>query len=330
MEEARIFNRSPLNPILQPSGRWWEARGVLNPGAALVGGRVALVYRAVGSDGISRFGLAWSSDGERIDDRPDLPIYEGALDDPTARLGVEDPRITRLDDTFYLTYCKASTETADTPVLTWETAPFHIRSAIARTQDFVKMEEVGMILPTTNTKDAVLFPERVDGRYIALVREYPGIQCITSADLRDWSRAISVMEPIPGTWEGERIGAGPPPVRTPWGWLLLYHGNEYLVMPGNQRLYRMGLAVLHLHMPWEVLYRHPEPIFSPEEEYEIEGPVGNVVFGTGLVDHGDRYHLYYGAADGVIGVATAEKRAVFRLLEEHLGEPKERLLHIVR
>lgn len=330
MEQRHIFTRSPLNPILQPSGRWWESRGVFNPGAALVGGRVALVYRAVGSDGISRFGLAWSTDGERIDERLETPLYEAALDDSFGRLGVEDPRITRLDDTYYLTYCKASTESADTPLPGWETAPFRIRSALARTQDFQTVKEMGTILPQSNTKDTVLLPERIDGRYAALIREYPAIQYVTSDDLEHWSEPEVVMEPIPGTWEGERIGAGPPPVRTPWGLLFLYHGNEYLVMPGNQRFYRMGLAVLHTRTPREVLYRHPDPIFSPEEEYEIDGPVGNVVFGTGLVDHGDRYHLYYGAADGVIGVATAEKRAVFTLLQGLLGEPKERLLHIVR
>src|SRR5438270_12316986 len=84
-----MFTRSPSNPILKPGARWWETRAVLNPGAVLHEGRVALVYRAVGGDGLSRFGLAWSTDGEHIDERLELPLYEGALDDPLARLGVE-------------------------------------------------------------------------------------------------------------------------------------------------------------------------------------------------------------------------------------------------
>jgi predicted GH43/DUF377 family glycosyl hydrolase len=85
-------------------------------------------------------------------------------------------------------------------------------------------------------------------------------------------------------------------------------------------MYCMGLAVLDAHDPSSVLYRHPEPIFRPEAPYEVAGPVGNVVFGTGLVELGDRYLLYYGAGDGVIGAASAKKEAVYALLREALGQ----------
>ena len=329
---ATLFQRSPLNPILTPTDRWWESRSVLNPGAALYKGRVALVYRAVGSDGLSRLGLAWTADGERIDQRLELPFYEGALDDPLARLGVEDPRITPLEDAYYLTYCKASVERADTPrlgtgvpALHWEFAPFRVRSGIGRTEDFRTMREVGTIVPAENTKDGVLFSERIGGQYAALVRQFPSIQYVTSPDLVHWSEAATVMEPVPGTWEAERIGAGPPPIRTPWGWLLLYHGNEFFERQTNKRLYRMGLALLDLEDPSKVLYRHPEPIFSPEAPYELEGPVGNVVFGTGLVELNDRYYLYYGAGDGVIGVASAEKSALFELARKAEPDPPKGL-----
>jgi predicted GH43/DUF377 family glycosyl hydrolase len=314
-----LFTRSPLNPILRPSDRWWERRAVLNPGAALVDGRVVLVYRAVGGDGLSRFGLAWSEDGERFTSRADLPTYEGALDDPYARLGVEDPRVTPLEGSFYLTYCKASVETADTPPLHWEFAPFRVRSGVGKTADFRTIREVGIVLPDVQTKDAVLFPARFGGRYAALVREFPSVQYVTSEDLRHWSEPHPVMHPIEGTWERERIGAGPPPIATPWGWLLLYHGNEYLRMPSNERMYRMGLAVLDANDPTHVLYRHPDPIFSPDAPYEVEGPVGNVVFGTGLVERDGTYYLYYGAGDGVIGLATAPREAIFDLLRRALG-----------
>jgi predicted GH43/DUF377 family glycosyl hydrolase len=314
-----LFVRSPLNPILTATDRWWEARAVFNPGVAVVSGRVAMVYRAVGADGLSRFGLAWSEDGERITERGALPFYEGALDDPFARLGVEDPRITPLDGLFYLTYCKASVASAATPPLSWEPAPFRVRTGIGVSEDFQEMREIGTILPECNSKDGVLFPGRIGGRYTALVRLYPSIQLVTSPDCREWSEPQTVMEPVPGAWEGERIGAGPPPVLTPWGWLLLYHGNEYLTLPGNRRLYAMGLAVLDHDNPARVLYRHPDPIFRPEAPYEVEGPVGNVVFGTGLIELGDRFYLYYGAGDGVIGVAIAERAHVFELLRDALG-----------
>jgi predicted GH43/DUF377 family glycosyl hydrolase len=316
-----LFTRSNLNPILSASDLWWENRAVFNPGAAIYRGRVALVYRAIGADGLSRLGLAWTRDGEKIEERYELPWYEGALDDPMARLGVEDARITRLGDTFYLSYCKASVAAAGTPKLAWETAPFRIRSGLGYTMDFSEMRERATILPETNTKDAVLFPEMIRGRYAALIREYPAIQLVTSSDLQHWSQPKQVLEPIPGTWQGERIGAGPPPLRTPWGWLLLYHGNEYLHMPGNQRMYRMGFAVLDIADPARVIYRHPDPIFSPIAPYEINGPVGNVVFGTGLVELGERLLLYYGAGDGVIGVAIAQKEQLFGFLNGLLGPP---------
>jgi beta-1,2-mannobiose phosphorylase / 1,2-beta-oligomannan phosphorylase len=314
-----LFQRSPLNPIIAPTSHWWEERAVFNPGAAVHDGRIALVYRAVGADGLSRFGLAWSDDGERLSERGSLPWYEGALTDPEARLGVEDPRITQLDGTYYLTYCKASVEPASTPRPTWETAPFRIRSGVGVTADFSHMEECGAILDGCNTKDAVLFPERIGGRYAALVREYPAIQFVTSLDLKSWSQPRPVLAPISGGWEAERIGAGPPPMLTRWGWLLLYHGNEYLHTSGNKRLYRMGLAVLDRADPTHVLYRSPQPIFSPEAPYEMEGPVGNVVFGTGLVQLGERLFLYYGAGDGVIGVAWIDRSELDGFLASTLG-----------
>jgi predicted GH43/DUF377 family glycosyl hydrolase len=308
-----IFQRSPRNPILTPTDRWWESRSVLNPAAVLFGNRVALVYRAVGADGLSRFGLAWTRDGEAIEERLGFPWYEGAPDDPTARLGVEDPRTTFLDGEYYVTYCKASVESADRPPLSWESAPFRIRTGIGLTADFKAMHEIGVMLPGRNTKDGVLFPARIGGRYAALIRIFPSIQVIYSDDLQAWSEPITVLEPIPGTWEGERVGAGPAPIQTPFGWLLVYHGNAYLELPANRRRYSMGVALLDLARPERVLYRHPNPVLEPEEPYEVQGPVGNVVFGTGMVEIGQRFYLYYGAGDGVICVAWAERAALLDL-----------------
>src|SRR5579872_6516126 len=142
-----LFTRSTHNPILEATDRWWEARAVFNPGVALYRDRIALVYRAVGADGISRFGLAWTRDGEQIEERAELPWYESALDDPTARLGVEDPRITPLEGRYYLTYCKAAVAAASNPPLSWEPAPFRVRSGLGVTADFGSAGEVGMILP---------------------------------------------------------------------------------------------------------------------------------------------------------------------------------------
>jgi beta-1,2-mannobiose phosphorylase / 1,2-beta-oligomannan phosphorylase len=312
-----LFQRDSDNPILAASGPWWEARGVLNPGVATVGRNTCMIYRAVGADGISRFGRAISPDG-RTFERDLFPVYEAAKGDWAARLGVEDPRITRVGEIYFTTYAKVSVEPAGHPKLTWEPAPFRIRSWIASSADLAALKEIGPVLADTTSKDLVLFPEQIGGRYVALVREFPSIQLTTSPDLREWSDPVVLMGPIPGTWEGERVGAGPPPLRISSGWLLMYHANEYLRLPDNQRLYRMGLALLHPDDPSRLLYRHPEPIFEPVAAYEREGPVGNVVFGTGLIEDGSLLSLYYGAADGVIGLATADMNDVLALLPRNV------------
>ncbi len=313
MTEA-LFRRSPRNPILVPREMWWEGKGVLNPAALMIRGRPHLLYRAVGNDGISRFGLAEGQTWNRFE-RRDLPVWEAREDDFDGRLGIEDPRAIVMDGSILVAYTKVSVDRADQPKLPWETAPFRLRAWIARSDDLQTFEEVGPVLPESNTKDLVLFPDRLDGRFVALVREFPAIQIITSSDLRSWSDPQSLLEPIPGTWEAERLGAGPPPIRTEKGWLLLYHANEYLRSPGNRRLYRMGVAILDARDPSQVRYRHSQPIFSPEAPYEREGPVGNVVFGTGLIVDGDTLHLYYGAGDGVIGEATASLRQLLALAD---------------
>jgi predicted GH43/DUF377 family glycosyl hydrolase len=311
-----IFSRDARNPILTPSGVWWEARGVFNPGAVTVDGRVALIYRAVGADGLSRFGMAWSDDCRQFTERQFF--YEAAPGDADARLGVEDPRLTRLEGDLWMVYTKASVAPVGSPVLEWEPAPFRVRMALAR------VDSAGMVfgerpfLSDVQSKDGVLFPRRIGGRAYALTRIYPAIQVTSSPDLSTWSVPRAVLEPRSGSWEGERIGAGPPPIETPWGWLLIYHANEYYHADGNRRHYRTGLAVLDRDDPTRVLYRHPEPILEPRATYERDGTVGNVVFATGLIERDGVYHLYYGAGDGVIALATAPVRAVYALLERVL------------
>ena len=315
--EEELFAREPANPILIPGGAWWEARGVLNPAAAVVAGRIALVYRAVGSDGLSRLGVAWSDDGRIFPERRFL--HEAMPDDGEARLGIEDPRLTYLEDHLWLVYTKASVAPVGAPQLEWEPAPFRVRMALARADELTHVSEERPLLAGVQSKDGVLFPRRIAGQYHALVRIYPAIQVTRSTDLRTWSPPQAVLEPIPGGWEGERIGAGPPPIETPWGWLLIYHANAFYHSSGNKRHYRTGLALLDLEDPAKVLYRHPRPIFSPSAPYEQNGPVGMVVFATGLVERDGHYYLYYGAADGVIGLAVAPVNAVHDVLRRGLG-----------
>ncbi len=316
------IRRYPGNPILTPRPEcWWEQKGTLNC-AAEEGedGRIHLLYRAVGFDGISRFGYAATRDGHTIEERPALPVYEGDIDDPYARLGVEDPRITRLEGRYYITYTLASLYRVDSPpTIPNEQAPWRVRAGILVTDDFRQFESYGHILPNIDTKDVVLFPERIGGRYVLLHRIYPDIQIAYSDDLRHWEGHQTIMRPRPHTWEGERVGAGNPPLKTELGWLLFYHANEFFEREGNKKRYRIGLAVLDLEHPERVIYRHPDPILEPVEPYERTGAVNDIVFVCGAVERAGTYYLYYGAGDGVSALATVSKDDVLALVREGLA-----------
>jgi predicted GH43/DUF377 family glycosyl hydrolase len=289
---------------------------VLNPGAAEVNGRVALVYRAIGGDHLSRLGLAWSDDGRHVGERQFL--YEPALDDAQARLGVEDPRLTPLEGALWVTYTKASVKPVGAPWPPWQSLPYRERGALARIEEMARVCEERLIFPDAQVKDAVLFPRRIGGLYHALTRIFPSIQITSSPDLRSWSQPRTLLEPRPGTWEAERIGPGAPPVETPFGWLLIYHGNAYYRREARERYYRMGLAVLDRDDPARVLYRHPDPIFAPSASYETGGKVPNVVFPSGLLRRDGLYYLYYGAGDDSINLATAPVESIHAFLERAL------------
>jgi predicted GH43/DUF377 family glycosyl hydrolase len=310
------------NPILTPRPEcWWEQKGTLNCAAAEDDhGTIHLLYRAVGFDGLSRFGYATTRDGVTIDERPTLPVYEGDIDDPYCRLGVEDPRITRLDGRFYITYTMASLYKVGAPLrIANEQAPWRVRAGMLVTDDFRQFESFGHILPDLDTKDVVLFPERIGGRYALLHRVYPDIQIAFSDDLRHWEGQKTILRPRPGTWEGERVGAGNPPIKTDLGWLTFYHANEFFQREGNKKRYRIGLAVLDLDHPERVIYRHPDPIMEPETAYERTGAVNDIVFVCGAVERDGRYYLYYGAGDGVSAVATVAKDEVLALIRAGLA-----------
>jgi predicted GH43/DUF377 family glycosyl hydrolase len=307
------------NPILAPrEDCWWEQKGTLNCAAAEGrDGTIHLLYRAVGFDGISRFGYAATRDGTTITTRPRLPVFEGDIDDPYARLGVEDPRITPLDGRFYITYTLASLyEVGTPPRIPNEQAPWRVRAGLLATDDFRQFEDRGRILRDLDTKDTVLFPERIGGRYVLLHRMHPAIQIAYSDDLKHWEGHQTIVAPRPGTWESERIGAGNPPLKSDVGWLLFYHANEFFERAGNRKCYRIGLAVLDLEQPERVVYRHPDPILEPEAEYERSGAVNDIVFVCGALERDGTYYLYYGAGDGVSAVATVATDAVLKLVRD--------------
>ena len=230
-----------------------------------------------------------SSDGRSLDPRP-TQILKPSHD--YEAYGMEDPRITAINDRFYITYVAVSCHGAAT--------------ALASTQNFRTFEHHGLIFCPEN-KDVVLFPETIDGQHCALHRpttahafSRPEIWLARSPDLLHWGRHQPLLGGN-GAWDRGRIGAGTPLIRTSEGWLAIYHGNDKGDGDSGIGSYGAGLLLLDLENP-EKIRRSVGPILVAELEYECQGFVPNVVFPTGIINQGETVLIYYGAADSSTGV----------------------------
>ena len=289
----------PRQVVLEPRPLWWEAKGVFNPATVEWQGRVHLLYRALGEDHISRLGLAVSADGESFQ-RLDLPVLEGDENDPLERLGIEDPRAVAIDRTIYITYTAASVypvgyQGPSAASLNTPGVPWRVRVCAFKTTDLRRFTRLGVLLPEVNSKNGVLFPERIQGRFWLLHRINPSIYLASSPNLRHWQGSLQLVGPRPG-WEELKVGAACPPIATEKGWLLLYHGVD------KQRIYRVGAALLDQSNPAVVLQRTTRPILEPSQAWEKRGQVPNVIFPTGFFLKDGRLWLYYGGADRVVGL----------------------------
>ena len=299
--------RAKENPILTPSDLPWENMLVFNPGAIMVEDKVYLIYRAMGqNDPRSRLGLATSRDGIHFERKKD-PLYSGG-GHPDEFLGIEDPRIVKIEDTYYMTYTAAS-EDFEAEVANWKgKIAKKAQIALSTTKDFKTFEDYDVIIPNLLGKNASFFPKKMNGEYWLLYREGEGKTYFAkSASLTDWKNTRPVFEQRPGLWDSVKCGIGPPPIETEKGWLLFYHGLD------QTHKYGLGIMFLNLQNPQEILYRSPEPILEPVEDYEKYGFVSNVVYSCGAIEKDGLYYVYYGAADCVIGVATVEKKIVLNL-----------------
>ncbi len=297
------------NPVLKPiKEHSWESKYVLNAGAIKLNDKVYLAYRAFGDDEVSRIGLAVSDDGFNFSERLPLPIFapKGKHD----AKGCEDPRLTLMGPRIYMAYTAYDGNVAQ------------IALASICVEDFISYRwenwhRHGMVFPKFTDKDAVLFPEQFDGKYALLHRVDPHIWITFSNHLRcPWSRkehkilagATSGM-----MWDGTKIGAGTQAIKTKYGWLLITHSVDYA------RVYRLGVMLADLADPSQLIYRSPNYVLEPDNEWELGSDgkswVSNVVFTCGAVPSGevkdmleaeDELIVYYGAADSVISAATAK------------------------
>ena len=233
---------------------------------------------------LSHLRLVSSSDGVNFTEPEDWPTIifgAGKLEE----FGIEDCRVTELDGTYYLTFTEVSR--------------CGIGVGLIATKDWVHLNRMGMIMPPHN-KDCAIFPEKIDDSFYCFHRpsgltlggHYLWIS--NSKNLTHWGNHKCIMRTRPGMWDEERIGAGAAPIRTPEGWLAIYHGAN------NDHRYCLGALLLDLHDPSVVIARSDEPIMEPSQSYESEGFFGNVVFTNGHVQDGDTINLYYGAADTAI------------------------------
>lgn len=239
---------------------------------------------------ISHLRIVRSRDGRSIDD------LTGQCFLPETRyeeFGVEDPRITKIGDEYYFTYVAVSRHGAAT--------------ALASTKDFQTFKRHGVIFCPEN-KDVVLFPEKIDGAWLALHRPnaatpfcVPEMWLARSYDLIHWGRHEHFFGGE-AAWETGRIGAGTTPIRTPDGWLEIYHGNRAPASPGDVGVYSAGAFLLDLEDPRQIVRLTTEPILLPETDFELDGFVPSVVFPTGIVEQKNSLLVYYGAADTHVGV----------------------------
>jgi len=219
----------------------------------------------------------------------------------TEEYGIEDPRITRIDDTYWITYVAVSRLGAAT--------------ALMSSTDLVTFQRHGIIFPSEN-KDVVLFPERIAGDYAALHRPNPSshfsppqIWIARSPDLIHWGQHAPVLSGV-RPWEGDRVGSGTPPLLIDEGWLTLYHGSAPSNIAGTVGRYAAGALLLDRDDPSRVIARSSDPIMLPTTSYETNGFVPDVVFPTAMFETGDDLQVYYGAADTCTGMTRFSKRSV--------------------
>ncbi|MGA3216880.1 MAG: glycosidase [Acidimicrobiales bacterium] len=311
-DPRELLRRFSGNPILRPHDFPKMVNAVLNPGATTLDGRTLLLLRVEHRTGLSSLVVATSEDGltdwevDPVRGLEPLPGFE-------EHWGIEDPRITRVGDEYYVVYVGYSTAG---PLV-----------CLAKTRDFVHWERSGVLQPPED-KDAALFPTTFAGRWALIHRPAPAMSGLGahvwisfSPDLRHWGDArVLLAARHGGWWDSNKVGLGPPPLRTKDGWLVCYHAVR---VTASGSIYRLGLALLDSDDPGKVLARGNEWIFGPHAPYERSGDVPDVVFPCGWIlrDDGDTLHVYYGAADSVVCVAEASLARLLRHLEEHPYPP---------
>ncbi|MBC8218343.1 MAG: glycoside hydrolase family 130 protein [Planctomycetes bacterium] len=293
--KKEFVTRYEGNPILTKDDIPYPVQTVHNAAVAKFDGRYVMLFRSHLDTGRSIIGIADSEDGFNFKSRPApfmLPSDEPVFCE-YEKFGVEDPRITHLEDTYYITYSAYSQH--------------GVRIGLAKTTDLQTVERVAFITQA-DYRNTVIFPEKINGRYAKLDRPHSDISPWSiwisfSPDLIHWGDSRVVIKPVKYHWDQMKIGPGAPPIRTDKGWLNIYHG-VFPTMDGS--VYRLGVALHDLNDPAKVLGVGDRWILQPEDPWELVGYVHNVVFTCAAIPEEDgTLKLYWGGADKVMCAGTA-------------------------
>ena len=300
--------RLSQDPIVSPRGDGFESAGTFNPAVVKKDGKFVMLYRAQDQKGTSSLGYATSDDGVHFVRRSE-PVLVGETPYEKGG-GVEDPRLVKVGDTYYLTY------TGYNNIDGMGSDHKDAQLCLATSSDLIHWKRQGVIIASYKgkwnvrwTKSGAIVPEKVNGKYwmyyLADARDQLTQMGVAfSDDLLHWTEALDhpVLSSRAGGFDAQVVEPGPPPIMTPEGILLIYNGAD------DKSLYSTGWVLFDKKDPTRVLARAEQPVFAPEKEWEKVGQVPNVVFVEGLVRDGKRWLFYYGGADKHVGVVTAQER----------------------
>lgn len=330
------LTRAKKNPLLRPREHLlWEQMGVFNPAAILLNNEIHLLYRAVGGDGISRVGYAKSSDGLNFSAGETYPIFSFEKPrllhrgikqyDPVmypsggSYGGCEDPRLTVLDGTVYMTFNAFDG---------WDF--IRIGLSMIDEKDFINKrwsawsKTILLSPPGERHKNWMLFPEKINGKIAILHSISPEI----NIEYRDSISSVGVTEPFiespvgvrtkgrKGMWDTRIRGAGPPPLKTDKGWLVLYHANQ----EDEPHKYKLGAKLLDINNPNNVIAQSVLPMLEPDEWYENDSKPG-IVYACGAItkEHNgeETLFVYYGGGDKYVCAAHTPLKDLLNWLITH-------------
>jgi len=321
LKTSPVIKKYPNNPVLSKKDIPYNADCIFNAGITKYQGKYVMAFRndydyiaAEGRFGSCNIGIAYSNDGINWDVQP-KPFLTAADMKDDEILKVYDPRLTVIDGVCYLCFA------VDTR--------HGLRGGIAKTDDFEKIEILSMTVP--DNRNMVLFPEKINGKYVRLERPFPvysrggvdrfDIWMSDSPDLKYWgnSKLLMGVEDVP--FANDKIGPGAPPVKTEKGWLTAFHTVDIDPSRGKngwekswKKRYCAGIMLLDLNDPNKIIGMSKEPLIAPEADYERDGFRNDVIFpGSMILEETGEVKIYYGAADTVECLATADVDELIKL-----------------